>query len=106
MTDKGKKPRYYEHSIAGEFDVKAAAELTDALASQLDGKGVKGVTLDFAEATHITAGGISALRRIGEQMTRDGKELVVREMKSEMYKALKIAGTSDALKFSHRTASL
>ena len=104
MADK--KPRYYEHSIAGEFDTKAAADLSDALASKLDGKSIKGVTLDFAEATHITAGGISALRRIGEQLSRDGKELIVREMKSEMYKALKIAGASDGLKFSHRTASL
>ena len=38
-------------------------------------------------------------------MSKDGKELIVREMKSEMYKALKVAGTSDAVSFAHRSVS-
>lgn len=105
MAGKGRKPRYFEHSISGQFDSKAADGLADKLASKLDGKAVEGAVLDFSEATHITAAGIAALRRISEQMREDGKELVIREMKSEMYKALKIAGTSEGLTFSHRSVS-
>ncbi len=105
MADKKMKSRFFEYSISGEFDLKAADGFEEELASKLDGKSVKGAILDFSEATFISAAGISALRRIGEQMSKDGKELIVREMKSEMYKALKVAGTSDAVTFSHRSVS-
>ena len=104
MADK-KKSRFFEYSISGEFNLKAANSFEEKLASKLDGKSVKGAILDFSQATHITAAGISALRRIGEQMSKDGKELIVREMKSELYKALKVAGAFDAVTFSHRSVS-
>ncbi len=101
----GKKPRYLEHPIIGRFDEEAAAELTALLEEKLDGKSLKSALLDFSEATYITAGGIAALQSIAEQLRLDKKELVIREISTEMYKALKVAGISDALGFTHRTAS-
>ena len=103
MADKKKSARHFEYSISGVFDSKAADNLEDELVSKLDGGPLKGAVLDFSEATHITAGGIAALSRIGDRMSKDGKELIARGMKSEMYKALKVAGVSDALSFTHRT---
>ncbi len=103
MADKNKKNDRFEYSISGTFDSKAADKLEDELISKLDGDSLKGAVLDFSEATHITAAGIAALRRIGDQVRKDGKELIAREMKCEMYKALKVAGASDALSFAHRT---
>ncbi len=105
MADKDKKARHFEYSIAGVFDEKAADKLEEELVSKLDGGPLKGAILDFSEATHITAGGIATLRRIGDRMSKDGKALIAREMKSEMYKALKVAGASDALSFAHRSVS-
>ena len=101
----GKKPRYLEHSITGRLDVEMAAELSKMLEEKLDGNSMKGALLDFSEATYITAGGIAALQRIAEQLNSEKKELIIREINSEMYKALKVAGISDALGFTHREVS-
>jgi anti-anti-sigma factor len=100
-----KKSSYFEHSVSGEFDAKAASELEDVLIVKLDGSSLKGAIIDFSEATRITAAGIAGLRHISDQMKKDSKEFIVCEMKSEMYKALKIAGASDGLAFSHRSVS-
>jgi anti-anti-sigma regulatory factor len=105
MAGKKRKSSYLEHSVSGEFDAKAASDLEDKLVAKLDGSSLKGAVINFAEATRITAAGIAGLRRIGEQMHKDKKELIISEMKSEMYKALKVAGTSDGLAFSHRSVS-
>jgi len=105
MADKKKKSNYIEHSVSGEFDAKAASNLKDALVAKLDGSSMKGAVVDFSEATRITAAGIAGLYRIGSQMKKDSKELVISAMKSEMYKALKVAGTSDGLAFTHRSVS-
>ena len=91
--------------MSGEFNSKAASDLEDKLVAKLDDSSLKGAVIDFSEATIITAAGIAGLRRIGEQMHKDKKELIITEMKSEMYKALKVAGTSDGLAFSHRSVS-
>jgi anti-anti-sigma regulatory factor len=105
MAGKKKKTNYFEHSVSGEFDAKAASNLEDALVAKLDGSPLKGAVIDFSEATIITAAGIAGLRRIGAQMHKDKKELIISAMKSEMYKALKVAGTPDGLAFSHRSVS-
>jgi anti-anti-sigma regulatory factor len=105
MARKAKKPEYVPCAIAGRFDDKTASDLADKLAPKVKGKSVLGAILDFSDATHITAGGIVGLNRLGEQMRSDGKELIVRAMRSEMYKALKVGGVSDAVGFTHRSIS-
>ncbi len=105
MGGKGqKKSRYLNHSVEGRFDTKAATDMADRLEQELDGKSLKGAVLDFSDATIITAGGIAGLEALGEQLRSDGKELIVREMRSEMYKALKVAGVGNAVSFEHRRA--
>lgn len=105
MSGKSKKSPYLNQSVSGRFDSKAAAAVADKLAQKLSGKSVKGAVLDFSEATRITAGGIAALKALGEQMRSDGKELIVTSMRTELYKALKVAGISDAVSFAHRSTS-
>jgi anti-anti-sigma regulatory factor len=105
MAGKKKKSQYLEHSVSGEFNAKAASSLEDALVAKLDGSSLKGAVIDFSEATRITAAGIAGLHRIGNQMNNDNKEIIVSGMKSEMYKALKVAATSDGLAFTHRSVS-
>lgn len=94
------KEAHTSHTVEGRFDSKAAFSLLEKL--QQESKSVSDVSLDFSSATHITADGMAALRQLGEQMRADGQDLVIQGMRSEMYKALKIAGISDALIFSHR----
>ena len=101
MADK--KSNSFEYSISGVFNSKAAEKLEDELISKFDGDSLKGAVLDFSAATHITTGGIAALRRIGDTVRKDGKELTAPGMKSEMYKALKVAGASDAISLAHRS---
>ena len=105
MGKKAKKTDFLTHTIVGRFDSKDATSLMGELGPQLRSEKVQGAVLDFSEATHITAGGILGLRQLGEQMGSNGKKLVVCEMRSEMYKALKVAGISNGLVFSHRSIS-
>lgn len=105
MAKKAKKKEFLTHTVVGRFDSKEATGLMGELGPQLRGEKVKGAILDFSEATHITSGGILGLKQLGEQMGSDGKKLVVSEMRSEMYKALKVAGISNGLVFSHRSIS-
>lgn len=105
MAGNKKKSQFFEHAVSGEFDAKAASNLEDTLVAKLDGSSLKGAVINFSEATRITAAGIAGLNRISAQMQKDKKELIISEMKSEMYKALKVAGTSDGLAFTHRSVS-
>ena len=105
MTAKSKNSDYVIHPIVGNFDSEKAIGLLGKLESQLHDSKVAGAVLDFSKATHITSGGILGLKQLGEQLGGNGKTLVVREMRSEMYKALKVAGISGALAFSHRSVS-
>lgn len=105
MGKKAKKTDFLTHTIVGRFDSKDATSLMGELGPQLRSEKVQGAVLDFSEATHITSGGILGLRQLGEQMGCNGKKLVVCEMRSEMYKALKVAGISNGLVFSHRSIS-
>ncbi len=102
MVKKTGKETHTSYAVEGRFDSKAAFSLLEKL--QQDGNSLSDLTLDFSSSTHITAGGIAALRQLGEQMRADGQNLAIKGMRSEMYKALKIAGISDALVFSHRSS--
>ena len=102
MVKKTAKEAHFSHTLEGRFDSKAAFSLLETL--QQERKSASDLTLDFSSATHITADGIAALRQLGEQMRADGQNMVIKGMPSEMYKALKIAGISDALVFSHRNS--
>ena len=105
MAKKTGKRALASHAVAGRFDAKTAFGLLEKLEQEIKKKSVSELTLDFSSATHITAGGMAALKQLGEQMRTDGKNLVIGGMRSEMYKALKIAGISDELVFSHRSSS-
>ena len=105
MSRKKKKSDYAAQTVEGRFDSKTASGLMDKLETKLKKESVTGAVLDFSAATHITADGMSALKHMAEQVRSKGKELVIQGMRSEMYKALKVAGISEALAFSHRTTS-
>ena len=105
MATKSRKTDYAVESIEGRFDSRTAAELTDKLKTKLKKEAVAGAVLDFSAVTHITADGMLGLKHMAEQVRSDGKELVIQGMRSEMYKALKVAGVSEALAFSHRTTT-
>lgn len=102
MAKKSGRKIQSSHTVEGRFDSKAALALLEQLKQSGKGKSASNLTLDFSAATHITAGGMAALKQLSEQMSVDGQNLVIGGMPSEMYKALKIAGISDALSFNHR----
>jgi anti-anti-sigma regulatory factor len=103
MCAKTRKSDYISQSITGRFDAKTAVELMGRLEERFKENSISGARLDFSSATHITTDGIAALQRLGDQLQFAGKELVISEMPSELYKALKVAGISDAMMFAHRS---
>ena len=105
MAKKTEKETQVTRIITGQFDTNTAFSLLDELKKEIKKESVSEVMLDFSTATRITAGGITMLEQLNEQMKAGGKELIIGEMPTEMYKALKIAGISDALQFSHRSSS-
>ncbi|MBI4832961.1 MAG: sodium-independent anion transporter [Candidatus Lindowbacteria bacterium] len=104
MAKEAKKKECVTHAIAGRFDSKTATSLLEILGPKLSDDSVPGAVLDFSSASHITASGMMGLKWLVDQLQSNGKKVVLTGMRSEMYKALKVAGFSDALSFSHRTA--
>jgi anti-anti-sigma regulatory factor len=104
-TKKTGKETQVTRTISGQFDTNTGFSLLGALEKEAKKGSVSEVLLDFSAATRITAGGITMLEQLNEQMRASGKELIIDGMPTEMYKALKIAGISDALRFSHRNSS-
>ncbi|MBI5115778.1 STAS domain-containing protein [Candidatus Poribacteria bacterium] len=104
MAKETKKSDYFKHEITGCFDSKAATGLMETLGPKLKEDSVPGAVLNFSSATHITASGLVGLKWVVDQLQTNGKKVVISGMRSEMYKALKVAGISDSLAFSHRTA--
>lgn len=105
MPKETKKSDYVRHSINGTFDSKTGISVLEKLRPKLEEASVPGTVLDFSEAAHITAGGMQALQWLTQQLGASGKRVVISGMRTEMYKALKVAGVSDALTFNHRTVT-
>ena len=104
MVDEGTKQDNISYAIAGRFDAKAALGLSEKLRQAITKKSASGLMLDFSSATHITADGMAALKQLSERIEADGKTIIVGGMSSELYKALKIAGISEAMQFTHRSS--
>lgn len=100
-----KKKSGYSHIVVTE---RFGSEEASAILEELDAKpddAAAGVALDFSGVTRLTADAIAALKSLGDQMQSRGRKLIVTGMHSEAYKALKIAGVSDSLGFTHRSAA-
>ncbi|RJP68753.1 MAG: STAS domain-containing protein [Candidatus Abyssobacteria bacterium SURF_17] len=99
----GGKAEHIVYAVNGTFDSKTATEAQGKLGSQLGDASISSAILDFSAATHITAGGIAGFMQLVGQLQAEGKPIVVRGMRSELYKALKVAGLPDSITFSHQT---
>lgn len=105
MAKQTKKSDYVRHAISGTFDSKTGVGILEELRPKLGDASAPGTVLDFSEAAHITAGGMQALQWLTQQLGADGKQVIISGMRTEMYKALKVAGVSDALTFNHRSVT-
>jgi anti-anti-sigma regulatory factor len=99
-----KKNDAIQHAVTGRFDSKAAWPILERLETAPSDAATE-LVLDFSGVNRVTADGITSFRTLVDQAQARGKKLVITGMRSEAYKALKIAGVTDSLVFTHRSIS-